>query len=61
MSRLTASSMIAAVDGPKATRSARRKNASNCSVKSKPSVGCTRWLISRTANSPAAMPTVSST
>ena len=60
MSRDAASSRMAAVDGPKATRSAWRRKALNSVSKSKPSSGSTRWLSSRTDSLPAATPTVSS-
>lgn len=60
MSRLTASSMIAAVDGPKAVRSARRRKASSSVSKSNPFSALTRWLTRRVARRPAASPTVSS-
>ena len=63
MSRLTASSMSAWVDGPKACRSASRMSRSSSGAKSKTtsgSSGATRWLTSATAIRPASSPTASS-
>ena len=60
MSRETASSTIAWVDGPNAVRSACWMNVSSSVVKSKSGSGWTRWLTNRTASSPAASPTASS-
>ena len=63
MSRLTASSMSAWVDGPKAWRSASRMSRSSSGAKSKKtdsSSGATRWLTSATAIRPASRPTASS-
>jgi hypothetical protein len=60
MSREAASSRMAAVEGPKATRSAWRRNALSSVSKSNPSEGSTRWFIRRTDRLPAATPTVSS-
>ena len=50
MSRETASSMIACVDGPNAVRCARRMNVSSSSSKSKCGSASTRWLTRRTAS-----------
>ena len=61
MSRETASSMIACVEGPKAVRWARRMNASSSSSKSKSGSAFTRWFTRRTASRPASSPTCSST
>jgi len=61
MSRLTASSTMAAVLGPNAVRSARRRNRSSSASKSKPGSACTRWLTSRTDSRAAASATRSST
>ena len=61
MSRDTASSMIACVEGPNAVRSARRMNVSQLGSKSKSGSAWTRWLTRRTASRPAARPTCSST
>ena len=63
MSRLTASSMSAWVDGPNACRSAIRIRRSSSGAKSKKtsgSSGATRWLTRRTAIRPASRPTCSS-
>ena len=60
MSRLTASSTIAWVDGPNAVRSPRMMNRSSSASKSNSGSGSTRSLTSRTASSPAASPTDSS-
>ncbi len=63
MSRLTASSMSAWVDGPNACRSASRMSRSSSGAKSKNtsgSSGATRWLTSATAIRPASSPTASS-
>ena len=61
MSRETASSRMAWVDGPNAVRSARRMNASSSRPKSNSGSASTRWLTRRTASRPAARPTCSST
>ena len=61
MSRETASSMIAWVDGPKAVRSARRMNDSSSVSQSKDGSASTRWLTRVTASRAAARPTCSST
>jgi hypothetical protein len=61
MSRETASSRMACVDGPKAVRSARTMKSSSSPSKSKSGSAWTRWLTSRTASRPAEMPTFSST
>lgn len=60
MSRLTASSRMACVDGPKAARSPRMMKFSSSASKSNSGSCSTRSLTSRTASSPAARPTVSS-
>ena len=60
MSRLTASSMIAWVDGPNADRSPRMMKLSSSASKSNSGSCSTRSLTSRTASSPAASPTDSS-
>ena len=52
MSRETASSTIACVEGPKAVRSARRMKASRSVSQSKSGSPSTRWLTRRTASSP---------
>ena len=61
MSRETASSMMACVEGPKAVRSARRMNDSSSASQSNSGSACTRWLTRRTARRAAASPTCSST
>ena len=61
MSRETASSRIAWVEGPNAVRSARRMNASSSSSQSNSGSAWTRWLTRRTARRAAASPTCSST
>ncbi len=60
MSRLTASSMIACVDGPERRRSASRISRSSSASKSKSGSALTRWFTSRTASLPASRPTCSS-
>ena len=60
MSRLTASSRMAPVDGPNAVRSARVRNRSSSVAKSNSGSSWTRWLTRRTASRPAARPTPSS-
>ena len=60
MSRETASSTIACVDGPKAVRSARRMKSSRSVSQSKSGSPSTRWLTRRTARRPAVRPTFSS-
>jgi hypothetical protein len=61
MSRETASSRMACVEGPNAVRSACTRKRSSSASKSNSGSGCTRWLTSRTANVPAASATCSST
>ena len=62
MSRETASSRIACVDGPNAVRSAVEQEALELGVEVELRVGLrTRWLTSRTASRPAVRPTRSST
>ena len=60
MSRVTASSMIAWVDGPNWRRSASRISRSSSASKSKSGSALIRWFRSRTAILPASTPTVSS-
>ncbi len=60
MSRVTASSMMACVDGPNCRRSASRISRSSSSSKSNPGSVFTRWFTSRTASFPAVTPTRSS-
>ncbi len=60
MSRDTASSTIACVDGPNAVRTAARRNRSSSWANTNAAVGATSSLTSRTASSPAATPTFSS-
>ncbi len=60
MSRETASSRIACVDGPNAVRWARLMNVSSSVSQSNSGSACTRWLTSRTASREAASPTCSS-
>ncbi len=60
MSRETASSTIACVEGPNAVRSARRMKSSRSVSQSKSGSPSTRWLTSRTARRPAVRPTFSS-
>ena len=60
MSRDTASSMMAWVDGPNAVRWARLMKASSSLSQSKSRSASTRWLTRRTASCPAARPTCSS-
>ena len=60
MSRLTASSTMAWVDGPNAVRSPRTMKRSRAASKSNSGSWRTRSLTSRTASSPAASPTDSS-
>ena len=61
MSRLTASSMRAWVEGPKADRSASRMSFSRSSPRSNgTATGSTRWFTRATASRPASTPTVSS-
>ena len=61
MSRETASSTIACVEGPKAVRSARRMKLSSSSSQSKSGSTDTRWFTRRTASAAAASATFSST
>ena len=61
MSRDTASSTMAWVEGPNAVRSARRMNPSRSASQSKSGSPSTRWLTRRTASLPALRPTFSST
>ncbi|OLT26244.1 hypothetical protein BJF82_04140 [Kytococcus sp. CUA-901] len=61
MSRDSASSRMACVEGPKATRWASSRNSSiSCSKSSGAAAGSTAWFTIRTANSPAARPSRSS-
>ncbi len=60
MSRLTASSMMAWVEGPNAVRSARMMKLSSSPSQSNSGSAWTRWLTSRAARRPAASPTFSS-
>ena len=60
MSRETASSRIAWVEGPNAVRSARMMKLSSSASQSNSGSACTRWLTSRAASRPAASPTCSS-